>query len=601
MRIKLLLTFFIIVWIGLLVRVFHLSVQSNDYYETLSENNSIKTEYTAPVRGEILDRTNEPIAINELGFKLALAPHLTKGKDTTKLDREIAYLLSVIPTLDGKKIAKIYKQQDSYYNHAFIDVVDFIPHETIIPLYSLMNLRETIKISPSPKRLYPYGAVASHVIGYVAKANQKEIDKDPSLQLLGHVGKNGIEKYYNRYLQGVAGERRIKVNAHNVEIEEIGRSATQENRNLVLNIDMRLQNFITQSFEKRVGAIIVMDIHGAIYAAGSYPEYDLNAFVSGISSKDWNALMSSVDAPFTNKLINGLYPPGSTIKTGMGLIYVTSGMLNENSSVQCTGSMKLGNRAFRCWKGTGHGTTNVSKAITQSCDDYFYKGSLQVGIDRMSTNIMRMGLGKKTGIDLPNEFIGTVPSRAWKREKFHKPWYQGETLNTAIGQGEFLVTPMQIAQFTALMATGKLPVPHVAKKIGDAPYTPSALDVLTQNEKNKLPIVQNAMKGVCNDPGGTAKGFVKTRFPIAGKTGTAQTTGIGQNVKQRQSEHSMDYFKRSHAWFTTYGPADNPQFVVTVLVEHGGHGGEATGGIVSSIYNKLDDLGYIKKNPSIEQ
>lgn len=595
MKIRIILTFFIIVWIGLLVRVFHLSVQSNEYYEILSENNSIKTELSAPVRGEILDRTSEPIAINELGFKIALAPHLTKGKDTTLLDAEIAYLLSQIPTLDAKKIAKIYKQHDSYYNHTFIDVVDFIPHETIIPLYSLMNLRETIKISPSPKRLYPYGAVASHLIGYVAKANQKEIDKDPSLQLLGHVGKNGIEKYYNSYLQGVAGERRIKVNAHNLEIEEIGRSATQENHNLVLNVDMRLQNFITQSFEKRVGAIIVMDIHGAIYAAGSYPEYDLNSFVSGISSTEWNRLMTSIDAPFTNKLINGLYPPGSTIKTGMGLIYVTSGMLNENSTVQCNGSMKLGNRAFRCWKSRGHGSTDLSKAITQSCDDYFYKGSLQVGIDRMSTNLMRMGLGKKTGVDLPNEFIGTVPSRVWKREKFNKPWYQGETLNTSIGQGDFLVSPLQMAQFTALMATGKLPIPHVAKSIGDNPYTPAPLDVLTPIEKEKLPIVQRAMRGVCNDPGGTAKGFVSARFPIAGKTGTAQTTGIAQNVKQRQNEHSMDYLSRSHAWFTTYGPADNPQFIVTVLVEHGGHGGEATGGIVSSIYNKLDDLGYIKK------
>ncbi len=595
MKIRLLLGIFAIVWLALLVRVFHLSIQSNEYYATLSEKNSIKAELTAPVRGEILDRNREPIAINELGFKIALAPHLTKGKDTTKLDREIAYLVSKIPTLDPEKMAKIYKQQDSYYNHSFIDVVDFIPHETIIPLYSLMNLRETIKIAPSPKRLYPYGAVGSHLIGYVAKANQKEIDADPSLQLIGHVGKNGIEKYYNRYLQGVAGERRIKVNAHNVEIEEIGRTPTQENRTLVLNIDMQLQNFITHIFENRVGAIIVMDVHGAVYAAGSYPEYDLNTFVSGISTKEWNALMSSVDAPFTNKMINGLYPPGSTIKTGMGLIYVNSGVMDEHTDVFCTGSMRLGNRAFRCWKHSGHGSTDLAKAITQSCDDYFYKGSLQVGIERMSKGLIRMGLGKKTGIDLPNEFIGTIPSREWKRKKFNKPWYQGETLNTSIGQGDVLVTPMQMAQFTALMATGKLPIPHVAKTVGDNPYTPKPLDVLTPLEKQKLPIVQRAMRGVCNDPGGTAKAFVHTRFPIAGKTGTAQTTGIAQGVKQRESEHSMEYFKRSHAWFTTYGPADKPQFVVMVMVEHGGHGGEATGGIVSAIYNKLDDLGYIKK------
>jgi penicillin-binding protein 2 len=595
MKIKILLTLFVIVWIGLIVRVFHLAIQSNEYYENLSENNSIKTEFSAPVRGEILDRNLEPIAINELGFKIALAPHLVKGKDTRLLDQEIAYLVSMIPTLDGDKIAKIYKQADSFYNHSFIDVVDFIPHETIIPVYSLMNLRETIHISPSPKRLYPHGAMGSHLIGYVAKANQKEIDTDPSLQLLGHVGKSGIEKYYNRYLQGVAGERRIKVNARNVEIEEIGRSATQEDHNLVLNIDMRLQNYISQLFEKRVGAIIVMDIYGAVYAAGSYPEYDLNSFVSGISSDEWSALMNSVEAPFTNKIINGLYPPGSTVKTGMGLIYITSGVFNEYSTIQSTGSVKLGNRIFRDWKRGGHGTTNITKAIVESCDDYFYQGSLQVGIDRMSTGLMRMGLGKKTGIDLPNEFIGTVPSREWKREKFKKPWYQGETLNTAIGQGDFLVTPIQMAQYTALMATGKLPTPHVAKMIGNDPYTPLPADILTPLEKQKLPIIQDAMRGVCNDVGGTARGFVSARFPIAGKTGTAQTTGIAQGIIQRQSEHSMEYLKRSHAWFTTYGPADKPQFIVTVMIEHGGHGGEEAGGIVSNIYNKLDELGYIKK------
>ena len=595
MKFKLLLILFALIWTSLIVRVYHLSIQSNEHYETLAQNNSIKTEFSSPVRGEILDRNLEPIAINELGFKIALAPHLMRGKDTLLLDQEIAYLLSMIPTLDAKKMLKLYKQQDSYYNHTFIDVAEFIPHETMMPLYSLMNLRETIKISPSPKRLYPYGNSASHLIGYVSKANQKEVDRDPILKLLGHVGKSGIEKYYNHYLQGEAGERKIKVNAHNVEIEEISRSTTKENRTLVLNLDMRLQNYISSMFEGKVGAIIVMDTKGAIYAAGSYPEYDLNAFVEGISTEQWNYLINSLDAPFTNKIVNGLYPPGSTIKTGLGLIYVSSGILNEGSHVNCTGTFRLGNRSFRCWRKTGHGAgVSIERAITQSCDDYFYKGSLSIGIERMAGGLNRMGMGRKTNIDLPNEFIGTVPSRQWKKEKFKQPWYRGETLNTAIGQGDFLATPMQIAQYTALMATGTLPTPHIAYKAGSKIMNPKARDVLTPLEKEKLPIVQRAMRAVCNDAGGTAKAYVTTRFPIAGKTGTAQTTGIAQSVKNRQSEYSMEYLKRSHAWFTTYGPADNPQFIVTVLVEHGGHGGEATGAIVSGIYNKLLELGYIK-------
>lgn len=595
MKFKIILLLFTLIWISLIVRVYHLAVQSNDHYETLAQNNSIKTEYSSPVRGGILDRNLEPIAINELGFKIALAPHLIRGKDTTLLDHEIDYLLSKIPTLNVKKIVKAYKMQDSYYNHTFIDVVEFVPHATMIPLYSLMNLRETIKISPSPKRLYPHGTAASHIIGYVARANQKEVEREPVLKLLGYVGKSGIEKYYNHYLQGEAGERHIKVNAHNVEIEEVGRTTTKENRTLILNIDMRLQNYISTIFEKKVGAIVVMDTKGAIYAAGSFPEYDLNAFVEGIGTEEWNNLINSIDAPFTNKLVNGLYPPGSTIKTGLGLIYVSSGVLNESSAVNCTGTYRLGNRSFRCWKKTGHGGgVSVEQAIRESCDDYFYKGSLNIGIERMSNGLNRMGMGVKSNIDLPNEFIGTVPSRKWKKEKFNKPWYRGETLNTAIGQGDFLVTPIQVARYTALMATGKLPIPHIAYKIGDKILDPAALDILTPLEKQKLPIIQRAMREVCNDPKGTAKAYVSTRFPISGKTGTAQTTGIGQSVKNRQSEYSMEYLKRSHAWFTTYGPSDNPQFIVTVLVEHGGHGGEATGAIVSGIYNKLLEFGYIK-------
>jgi penicillin-binding protein 2 len=237
---------------------------------------------------------------------------------------------------------------------------------------------------------------------------------------------------------------------------------------------------------------------------------------------------------------------------------------------------------------------NVEQAIRESCDDYFYKGSLSIGIERMAQGFNRMGMGVKSSIDLPNEFIGTVPSRKWKREKFKQPWYRGETLNTAIGQGDFLATPVQVARYTALMATGKLPYPHIAYKVGNKIYNPVARDVLTALEKQKLPIIQRAMREVCNDPKGTAKAYLSTRFSIAGKTGTAQTTGIGQSVKNRQTEYSMEYLKRSHAWFTTYGPSDNPQFIVTVLVEHGGHGGEATGGIVSGIYNKLLELGYIK-------
>ncbi len=594
MRIKFIIFLFITVALALLVRVYYLSIESNRYYEKLSLSNTIKTEHIAPVRGEILDRKKRPVAINMLGFKIQLKPHMRTKKHIHEFNAELASILTLFPNLDKEKMIKKYKRKDSFYNHDYIDIVDFIPYEEMMPKYSQLLLHENLKIVPAPKRYYPYGDIASHVIGYVSKANKKEIQKDKLLELIGYTGKNGIEKFYNRYLEGEAGSKKIQVNANNQIIKELSYTPPIENRKLTLNIDIELQQYISKLFKEKAGAVIVMQTDGSILAAGSFPEYNLNTFVSGISQKEWIKLTTSLDKPFSNKLINGLYPPGSTIKTGLGLIYITT-KLYPSWNVFCTAKMPLGKRVFRCWKHDGHKETNIVKAIRESCDDYFYKGSLQVGIKIMSDGLKRMGLGKKTGVDLPNEFIGTVPSREWKMRKYGQPWYIGETVNTSIGQGNMLVTPMQMAAFTALMATGKLPVPHFAKLIGDKPYNPHSKDVLTSKEKKYLPIIRKAMMQVCNHPKGTATHYLHSKVKIAGKTGTAQVIGIRQDVKRRKLEHELAYYSRSHAWMTTYGPYRHPQVIVTVLVEHGGHGGYAAGSIVSDIYNWLLEHKYITK------
>jgi penicillin-binding protein 2 len=591
---RIIITLFAFVWIGLLVRIFYLSIKSNDYYEALSNKNTIKSDLIAPVRGEILDRNRLPVAINKLGFKINVKPHLSNKKNRDLLDLEIDYIIAQLPFLDKEELIKEYLKQDSYYNHDFIEIVDFISYEDIIPVYSLLTLRENLRIVPAPKRYYPNRKIAAHIIGYVARANKKEIENDPILSLVGSTGKSGVEKYYNKFLEGLPGERTIKVTAHNEEIAELNVTKPIENRKLYLTIDMKLQRLISELFKNKAGSVVVMDTNGAILAAGSFPEYDLNSFVSGISSKRWKDLISHPDAPFTNKIVNGLYPPGSTIKTGLGLVYLTNG-ISQWWKVYCSGSMQLGKRNFRCWKKKGHRETDVVKAIRESCDDYFYKGSLKVGIAIMSEALKKMGLGNKTGVDLPNEFIGTVPNRIWKRQRFNQPWYRGETLNTSIGQGDFLVTPLQIAQFTALMATGKLPTPHVAMRLGNEAISPEPKDVLTDEQKSFLPIIQRSMRQVCNHPKGTATQYLSSKVRIGGKTGTAQVVGIQQDIEERLKEHEMAYYKRSHAWFTTYGPMYNPEYIVTVLVEHGGHGGDAAGGIVSEIYNKMYELGYITR------
>lgn len=593
MKIKFILLVFVSTWIALIVRVFYLAVESNSYYEKLSYNNTIKTELIAPVRGEIIDRNNKPIAINELGFKIQLKPHLLSKKNRKIFEEELDVLTTLLPTLEREKLIKNYKKKDSFYNHNFIDVVQFVSYDAIMPVYSILNLRKNLNVVPAPKRYYPYNEIAAHAIGYVSRANKQDIDDDKLLDLLGFTGKTGVEKYYNTYLQGKAGSREIKVNANNQEIEELSYQASQEDAKLTLNIDIELQKYISSLFTKKAGAVIVMDMQGGILAASSFPEYNLNTFVSGISHEEWNKLANSLDTPFTNKVINGLYPPGSTIKIGLGLLYITTD-LDEHWNVDCKSSLPLGGRIFRCWKKQGHGSTEIKKAIRESCDDYFYKGSLIVGNKKMSEGLMRYGLGQKTGVDLPNEFIGIVPSREWKRNKYNKSWNIGETVNMSIGQGDFLTTPLQIAQHTALIASGKLPTPHFAKTIGEKEFEPVIRDVLTEEEKKKLPIVQKAMYEVCNHPKGTATQYLRTNIKIAGKTGTAQVVGILQDIEHRELEHEMEYYTRSHAWFTSYGPYKDPQYVVMVIVEHGGHGGAAAGGIVSKIYNKLDELGYIK-------
>ncbi len=593
MKIKFILVVFTMMWLALITRVFFLAIESNTYYEKLSLNNTIKIEKIAPVRGEIEDVKHRPIAINKLGFKIQLRPHLARKKNIKIFNEEISKLISLIPDLDREEIIKKYKKHDSYYNHDFIDIVDFISYEKIMPIYTILNLRQNIKILSAPKRYYPYGKIAAHTIGYVSRANTKDIRKDNILKLIGYVGKSGVEKYYNTYLQGEAGQKKIKVNANNQQIEELSYVSAKEDRKLILNIDIELQKYISSLFAKKTGVVIVMRVDGAILSASSFPEYSLNTFVSGVSHDAWNKLSTSLDKPFTNKIIHGLYPPGSTIKPGLGLIYITT-ELKPYSSVYCTAEMPLGKRVFRCWKKGGHHKTSIVKAIRESCDDYFYKGSLKVGIKKMSESLMRFGLGKKTGIDLPNEFIGTVPSREWKMRKYNRSWYIGETVNTSIGQGDFLVTPMQMAQYTALIATKKLPKPYVAKQIGDEVVKPSFRDVLTPLEKKRIPIIQKAMYEVCNHPKGTATHYINPKVRIAGKTGTAQVIGIMQDIKHRVLEHDMQYYTRSHAWFSTYGPYKNPQYVVLAMVEHGGHGGAAAGYIVSRIYDKLLELKYIK-------
>ncbi len=592
MRMRIVYVILILVWTILLVRIYYLSIKSNEYYEEIAEKNAIKTELIAPVRGQVFDIKGKPLAVNRLGFSVLVKPHLRKNEKV--LDEELKILTHTFTDLNVTKLKKEYLKNDSPYNQDFVEVIEFVDYDSMIPHFAKLSLRENIMIKPASKRHYPFNNLASHVIGYVGRAKQKDVETDELTKLTNYTGRSGVERYYNQILQGSRGERKTKVTALNQEVEEVSYSPATS-KDITLTLESELQQYVTEAFNKDSGAVVVMSLKdGAILAAGSFPEYDLNPFVTGITQKEWDAIINNLDHPFTNKLVNSLYPPGSVVKMAMGMAFFDSGKIDPTTKIMCDPYFELGGRKFRNWKNYGYVNMTIVEALKESCDTYFYRGSYKVGIDIIAPVLEKYGFGVRSGIDLPNEYIGIVPNKDWKRTKSKEPWYQGDTLNTSIGQGSFLATPVQVARDTAIFASGVDMTPHFLHSIDGEIVEWKTKDILTPQEKSYLKYIRRGMYEVANVQGGTGfRALSASKIFLGAKTGTAQVVGISQSEKTRMKESEMKRYERSHAWITTYGPYEDPQFVVTVLVEHGSSGGSAGGPIVAKIYNKLLDMGYI--------
>ena len=605
MRFGIIFVLFSIFWITLISRIYQISIQSNSFYEDLAQINITRKYFIKPVRGEILDRNGKLLAVNDIGFSIKLAPHLKRRvKD---LNKTIDIIVKEFPELNATKLLKKYKKKDSPYNHRFIPIVDFIVYDEMIGAYPKLSINKLIKIESETKRMYPAGSMATHIVGYVGKSNKRQNAKDREknaiekkdngtrigvVETVGVIGKTGLEREYNKVLQGQLGYRMVKVSARNKEVAEIKKKEPIEDQNLVLNIDLELQKKINELFVDQAGVAIVMNVNGDILAGVSYPSYDPNLFVGGISPKDWKALITDFNHPFTNKIVSGAYPPGSGIKMGMALAFANAGTSLDQSEF-CKGYITMGRtkHKFRCWSKHGHGRVGLRKAIRESCDVYFYNKSLQTGINAMSRGLHKLGFGEKTGVDLPRETKGIIPNKPWKMKRYKQPWYRGETVIASIGQGYDLATPLQISRYTAFLATKKLPTPHFAHKIVDKIVEPE-YKTFEVNDKY-LNTIRLGMYDVCNSSRGTARRTMsKLPIVVAGKTGTSQVVSIPQGEKKRMLESQLDYYSRSHAWLTTYAPFKNPKYVVTVLVEHGGHGGSTSGPIAAEIYKWMANEGY---------
>ncbi len=463
MRYKIIITIFLLFWGIMIARLYHVSIKSNFYYEELAKDNIERKRFIKPVRGEISDINGNLLAMNQIGFSISIMPHL-REKDHT-LDSIVDTLVKTFPDLNKTVMMKVYKKHNSPYNHKFIKVVDFIHYPDMMGAYPKLSLYDEIKIEAETKRYYPYGKYGAHIVGYTGRSNKKENEKDPVVAEVGKVGKSGLERYYNSVLEGELGYEISKVTATNKAIEVLEKKPPKDNKNLQLNIDINLQKMIYERFGNATGVAVVMRTNGEILSAVSYPSYDPNLFVGGISSKDWKALQEDLAHPFTNKFIHGTYPPGSAIKMGMALAFEKAQPNILAASEHCAGFITLGSskHKFRCWSRWGHGTVGVRRAIRESCDVYFYNKSLKVGINAMAKHLRSFGLGVKTGIDLPREYAGVIPDKQWKMKRYKQPWYKGETVISAIGQGYDLVSPLQVARYTALIATARLVTPRVVK------------------------------------------------------------------------------------------------------------------------------------------
>ena len=584
------------IWALMVSRLYNISIKSNYFYERLAKENVEQSSNIKPTRGEILDSSGKLLASNKIGFSLFIKPHMKLDSDEFKNILEL--LQHSFKNIDTKLLRKVYKKKSSPYNHKYIQVIDFIPYDEMIKVYPKLSLNSNIKVDAATKRYYPYGRYLAHVVGYIGKANKKDVKKDKIVKIVGKIGKAGLERYYNKVLQGELGSRVVKVNAYNKELELLKYTPPKSNRDIKLSVDADLQKFIydTVEDENKTAVVIVMKTTGELLAAVSTPSYDPNLFVDGISVKEWKKIQSNLEHPFTNKLVHALYPPGSTIKMGVALATSKEAGDLVLKHEFCKGYITIGKskHKFRCWSHWGHGDVDLRKSIRESCDVFYYDKALDIGIDKLSKDLNLIGLGVRTGVDLPREYKGIIPNKKWKRKRYKQSWYKGETVIAAIGQGYDNVTLMQIARYTAFLATGYLVTPHFATLIDAKPYEGKVKKI--HFDPLVFQTIRNGMFDVCNNRRGTAY-RVMHNLPIivAGKTGTAQVASVPQDVKKRVKEADLSYFKRSHAWLTTYAPFDKPKYVVSIIVEHGGHGGSTAGPIAAKIYRWMYQKGYFGK------
>ena len=570
--------------VALVGRLYSLQFIHGEEFTTQAEGNRIKLQLLIPPRGIIADRNGIAMAMNQVNYRLML-----EGDDRAAA-RASLKVLALLMQLGDHEVRFLTEAIRHRKVGVPILVREHLDWEKVARVqYHLPDL-PAVQIDEGQWRHYPFADHSSHLIGYVGKVSPEEVkaddDEEPLFKLPEmKIGKNGIEALYDERLRGDAGGRQMEVNATGSPVRELSRKDPVPGEKLPLTVDSRLQEFCVERLGQESGAIVVMNVEsGEVLALVSVPAFDPNEFSKGILSGYWKELNANKKAPLLNKAIAGQYPPGSTFKMITGLAGLKSGKFTANSHVHCNGTFYLGSHPFTCWKTTGHGTVNMAEALEQSCDVFFYTVAHEVGIDGIAAMSREFGLGQKSGLGLRGEQPGIVPSPEWKQKARGQPWNPGETINSAIGQGDTLTTPIQLATMLARMVNGGKKIkPHLL--VSDEAKSEGFIDIPAE----QLAVILEGMDRVTNSPRGTAYGSTikEEAYKFGGKTGTSQVRKL---LVHGQNQNSIPWEFRHHAWFAGYAPVSKPKICCSVIIEHGGGGASAAAPVARDVLRKCLEL-----------
>lgn len=579
---------FLVVCLVLLAKAFHLQVVKGDYYRERARDISIRQYQVRPPRGRIFDRNGVPLAINKPSFNLYLVPgYLSKGDVPLFLDSCERYL--------GLKGEEVRKKLSEGRAHPWLPILlkrDLSQRRLALVEEKSWLFPGTMVVAEG-KRYYPHGSVACHVLGYLGEVNKDELrhgDYYPG----DMVGRAGIEKEYEGLLRGIPGWEQWEVDARGRKRRLVDSAKPVPGYDIYLTLDIRLQQKAQELLKGKSGAIVALDPrNGDVLAMASSPGYDPNIFVKGITPEDWEVLSHDPRHPLQNRCIQGLYPAGSVFKIVVALAGLETHKAKPSDEVFCPGYYYFKGRVYHDWK--KHGEVDLYKAIVESCDVYFYQLGHELGVDTIHKYGSLLGLGSETGIDLPGEKAGLLPSTKWKKRTLGQIWFPGETLSLAIGQGYLQVTPLQLALMLSRVVNGGLKIrPHLLLRVAKG----KKMDPSRREKVERLPFelghlafLKRALEGVVEDPHGTGRAARISGVRIGGKTGTAQVVALQEDTQEKKDKPPARW--REHAWFVAFAPVDAPKIAVSVLVEHGGHGGSAAAPLAKEmIRTYFQEKGY---------